>query len=195
MVFCRVLFIVHSVNTLLSVTRYSTKKNRRHGVRWRRRSLCRASTEWHSAKTHFLSSVRYTDSRQRDIERVPLSFPLLSALEGTRQSLLLCRVLCPWHSAQRLYQCPGVPSLSGVMTMTWHSAKCIFAERYTRQSDPNTHLYLFLLFHPNKQMIYHIYHWYHIIITYIIETTYFTKTTNLTSFSQTCLCSYQVSPI
>jgi hypothetical protein len=44
---------------------------------------------------------------------------------------------------------------------------------------------LFFLFHPNKQKIYHI------IITYIIETTYFTKNTNVTSFSQTCLCSYQ----
>jgi hypothetical protein len=32
--------------------------------------------------------------------------------------------------------------------------------------------YLFLLFHPNKQNIYHIYI---IDITYIIETTYFTK--------------------
>jgi hypothetical protein len=45
--------------------------------------------------------------------------------------------------------------------------------------------YLFLLFHPNKQKIYHItpniHHRYHRIITYIIHTTYLTKTINLTN--------------
>jgi hypothetical protein len=77
-----------------------------------------------------------------------------------------------------------------------------FAECYnleTQQSDRLPLLYLFFLFHPNKQKIYHIIitytsHRYHIIITYIIETTYITKSTNLTSFSQTCLYSYQDSP-
>jgi hypothetical protein len=34
--------------------------------------------------------------------------------------------------------------------------KYLFAECYTRQSYQNTHFYLFLLFHPNKQKIYYI---------------------------------------
>jgi hypothetical protein len=42
---------------------------------------------------------------------------LPSALEGTRQILLLCRVLKAQHLANRLYyQCPGVPFLPSAMT-------------------------------------------------------------------------------
>jgi hypothetical protein len=37
---------------------------------------------------------------------------------GTRQSVSLCRVPGPPHSAKKLYRCPGIGTLSSVMTMT-----------------------------------------------------------------------------
>jgi hypothetical protein len=172
-------------------------------------------------KTHSLSSVHCTDTRQRSspwaplpghlpsvlggtwqrlpLCRVPagmtlgkeisnrplLSVPLPSALGGTQQSLLLCRAPKPSHSAKRLYRCPGVPSLPSAMTLT--------LGKVTRIP-----FYLFLLFHLNNQKIYHI------IITYTSHVSHnhhihnrdhiFQKNTNLISFSQTCLCLYQVSP-
>jgi hypothetical protein len=52
-----------------------------------------------------------------------------------------------------------VCSLCQVM-WSLHSAKALFVECNTRQSDHKPSFYLFLLFHSNKQNIYHI------IITY-----------------------------
>jgi hypothetical protein len=98
------------------------------------------------------------ETRQRGHQRGPLSDSLSSALEGTRQSLLLCRVSGSQHSAKTLYRCPGVPSLSSVMTLTLGKV-------------PSIHLfYLFFLFHPNKQNISHIHNIYHIYITYLTNT-------------------------
>jgi hypothetical protein len=66
---------------------------------------------WHSAKAPSLPSAHCASTRQRDHQRALLSVSLSSALEGTRQSLLLCLVPKPQHSVKKLYQCPDVPSL------------------------------------------------------------------------------------
>jgi hypothetical protein len=89
----------------------------------------------HSAKT--------PSARQKEHQWAPLTGHLSSALEGTRQRsfigsqvCLLCRVLWSRHSAKSL-----LPSV-------------------TLDKVTKTPFYLFLLFHLNKQNIYHI------IITY-----------------------------
>jgi hypothetical protein len=68
-----------------------------------------------------LPSVRETTSRQGGRQWAPLSVPLSSALGGTQQILLLCRVPIPQHSAKKIYRCPGVPSLPS--NMTWALGK------------------------------------------------------------------------
>jgi hypothetical protein len=101
-----------------------------------------------------------------------LSVSLPSALGGTRQSLLLCRVPGSQHLAKKLYWYPGVLSLPSAMTLTLGKVISI-------------HLFnLFFIFPPNKQKIYHIYisqishnhHRNHIYIAYL------TKTINQTSY-------------
>jgi hypothetical protein len=87
-------------STLLSVTRYSTKK-------------VAITSDGNGDGT--LLSVRRITSRQRDRRRTALSVPLSSALGGTRQRLLLCRVPRLQRSAKKLYQCPCVPSLPSIM--------------------------------------------------------------------------------
>jgi hypothetical protein len=151
-----------------------------------------------------LSSVRRTITRQRDRQRAPLSVPLLRALGGTWQRLLLCRtgpfvsslpralggtrqrllfrrVLWSWHSAKRLYRCPGVPSLPSDMTQTLGKVPLC---RVLHPTKRPIYPFLFVFAIPSKQTkdISHIHHRYHIIITYIIDTTYFTKNTYLTRF-------------
>jgi hypothetical protein len=69
-------------------------------------------------------------------------------LYGTQQSVLLCQVSEPLHSAKNLYRCPGLGSLPSAMV--WALGK-----------ETSTHLfYLFFLFYPNKQKIFHRYHIY-----------------------------------
>jgi hypothetical protein len=90
---------------------------------------------------------------------------------------VLCRVLCmalgkacffaecqSHYTRQRAYTGAQVLVLCRVL-WSWHSAKCLFAECDTRQNDQYTSFYLFSLFHPNKQKIFHRYHIYtsHII--------------------------------
>jgi hypothetical protein len=105
---------------------------------WQRRRLCRVSAWQHSAKN--------------PPEGVPMSDTLPSAWYDTRQRtytgvqvLVLCRVLWPWHSAKHL-----------------------FAECHTRQSDQYT-LFLFIFYIPSKQTKDTTYtsHISHIYITYI----------------------------
>jgi hypothetical protein len=139
----------------------------------------------HSAKPISLSSVRLTSTQQRD----HLSSPFVSSFaECTKR-----------HSA-KLASLPSVKAITLGKEALPVSRCAFFAECNTRQSGQNTSFYLFLLFHPNKQKIYHI------IITYTSQIShnhhihnrdhiFNKKPTNLTSFSQTCLCSYQVSPI
>jgi hypothetical protein len=65
-------------------------------------------------------------TRQRVCQRGPLSSSLLSALGGTRQSLLLCRVSGPQHSAKKLYRCPDVASLPSAMVLTLGKVTSIY---------------------------------------------------------------------
>jgi hypothetical protein len=73
---------------------------------------------WHSAKAPSLSNARRTSTWQRDHQRVHLSVRLPSALGGTRQSLLFCRVPRPQHSTKKFYRFLGMPSLPSSMTLT-----------------------------------------------------------------------------
>jgi hypothetical protein len=133
---------------------------------------------------------------------------------GTRQSELPCRVsayltlgkgsisgpLCQTLCLVRWPTLDKGSFLTSARTTTLNKEAlmvpncALFAECNTRQSDHKTS-FLFVFIIPSKQTkhISHIHHRIHRIITYIIETTYLTKTTNLTSFSQTCLSSDQVS--
>jgi hypothetical protein len=97
---CRVLFIGHSAIVEC------------HSVLGKEKSSSRRQV------TEPVPSVHYTDTRQRDRQRAPLSVPLPSALGCTRQSLLFCRVPWPQHSQRGFYRCQGVPSLLSVMTLT-----------------------------------------------------------------------------
>jgi hypothetical protein len=106
----------------------------------------------HSAKATSLPSDRLTSTRQRYHLWAPLLVSLLTALGGTRQCLLLCRVPRPHHSVKRLYRCLGVPSLPSVLTLTLGKIPLC--------RDQNTPILFVFLFNPNKQKIYHI------IITY-----------------------------
>jgi hypothetical protein len=82
-------------------------------------------------ETTSLPSVRQPSTRQRVHRRAPLSVSLPSALGGTRQSLLLCRVSGPQHSAKKLYLCSGVSSSPSAMAKNWfpvvHLARVVYA--------------------------------------------------------------------
>jgi hypothetical protein len=120
----------------------------------------------HSAKKVPLCRVSTASTRQRIRQLVPLSASLPSALRGTRQSVPLCRVSGPPHSAKKLYRCPGIGTLPGAMTLTLGKVTSIHI------------FYLFFIFHPNKQKISHIHHKYH--HKYHIYITYHTNTINQT---------------
>jgi hypothetical protein len=107
-----------------------------------------------------LSSVCLTALDKEPARVVPMSGTLPSAWYGTRQSVLLCRVPKPLHSAKNLYRCPGLGSLPSAMALTLskaplcrvsHSAKHLFAEYHTRQSDQYTP-FLFVFYIPSKQI-------------------------------------------
>jgi hypothetical protein len=88
----------------------------------------------HLAKDLSLPSASWTSSRQQENQWAPLPVPLTSISTTTLNNEALSVLRCAF-----------------------------FAEYYchnTRQCDQTTPFYLFLLFHPNKQKIYHI------IITY-----------------------------
>jgi hypothetical protein len=137
----------------------------------------------HSAKAHSLPSVHWTDTRQRSSSWASLPGPSPSILGGTRQRLPLCQVPVGLALDKEITSGPFISSFTE--SIRRHSAKvaslpsvkattlgkealpvlrcAFFAECYdldTRQSDKNTPFYLLLLFHLNKQKIYHI------IITY-----------------------------
>jgi hypothetical protein len=64
----------------------------------------------HSAKELPLPSVCLTALGKESARGVPMSGTLSSAWYSTRQSVLLCRVSEPLHSAKNLYRCPGLGS-------------------------------------------------------------------------------------
>jgi hypothetical protein len=128
---CRVLSLEHSVQTLPSAMQYSAKKSSRHGAgvtetatlpsvlgNTRQRSyLCQVSPNTLGKEVIFAECLPF-NTRQRIRQRVPMSCSLSSALYGTRQSVSLCRVPGPLHSAKNLYQCLGLGSLPSVMALT-----------------------------------------------------------------------------
>jgi hypothetical protein len=69
-------------------------------------------------RSYLFAECLPTCTRQRIHQRVPLSGPLPSALCGTRQSVPLCRVAGPQHSAKKLYRCPGIAALPSAMALT-----------------------------------------------------------------------------
>jgi hypothetical protein len=99
-------------------------------------------------ETESLPSVCLTALSKESARGVPMSGTLSSAWYGTRQSVLLCRVPEPLHSVKNLYRCPSLGSLPSAMVPTLGKVT-------------SRHLfYLFSLFHPNKQKIFHRYHIY-----------------------------------
>jgi hypothetical protein len=74
--------------------------------------------KWHSAKKLPLPSVCRPALDKESVSEVSMSGSLPSALYGTRQSMLLCRVPEPLHSAKNLYRCPGLGSLPSAMVLT-----------------------------------------------------------------------------
>jgi hypothetical protein len=109
--------------------------------------LCRVYPNTLSKEVTFAECLP-ASTRQRIRHRVPMSGSLPSALYGTRQSVPLYWVLGPLHSAKNLYWCQ-VLVLCRVL-WSWHSAKYLFAECHTRQSDQYTP-FLFVFTIPSKQ--------------------------------------------
>jgi hypothetical protein len=72
----------------------------------------------HSAKEFTLPSVCLTALGKESAREVPLSGTLPSVWYCTRQSVVLCRVSEPLHSAKNLYWCPGLGSLPSAMPLT-----------------------------------------------------------------------------
>jgi hypothetical protein len=83
-----------------------------------------------------------------------------SALGGTQQRLLVCRGSQPHHLAKKLYRGSGVPSLPSAVVMTLSKVTLCRVLHSISKVTKIPIFYLFLLFHPNKQKMYHI------IITY-----------------------------
>jgi hypothetical protein len=76
----------------------------------------------HSANKLTLSSVCLTALDKESTRGVPLSDTLSSACYGTRQSVVLCQVPEPLHSAKNLYRCPCLGSLPSAMVLTLDKA-------------------------------------------------------------------------
>jgi hypothetical protein len=111
---------------------------------WRRRRLCRVSPNTLGKEVTFAECLP-ASTRQRIRKRVTMSGSLPSALYGTRQSVPLCRVQRTYTGAQVLVLCR--------VLWSWHSAKYLFAECHTRQSDQYIP-FLFILPIPSKQIKY-----------------------------------------
>jgi hypothetical protein len=126
----------------------------------------------------------------------PTPIPVPSVRANTRQKEafvegapvgLKCKlcVECAARTRQRSFTGSQVCFLCRVL-WSLHSAKTLFVECDTRQSDQRPPIICFYYsIQTNKRYITkssHIHHIYHRIITYIIDTLYITKTTNLTSF-------------
>jgi hypothetical protein len=79
--------------------------------------LCRVSPNTLGKEVTFAECLP-ASTRQRIRQRIPISGSLSNALYGTRQSVLLCRVPEPLHSAKNLYRCPGLGSLPSAMVLT-----------------------------------------------------------------------------
>jgi hypothetical protein len=182
---CRVLFLGHSAQTLPSARQYSAKKSRRHGAG---QYSSKKSLRWHSTKkllfvecllVHSAQKVFFVEclpasTRQKIRQRVPMLGSLPSAFEGTWQSVPLCWVPGPPHSAKNLYRCPGLGSLSSAMVLTLGKAPL---RRVSHSAKWLVHTF-FICFsysiQTNKRYIIditYIHHRYHIYTSHISSQT------------------------
>jgi hypothetical protein len=126
---CRVLFLRHSAKRFAECQWALGKEVCRVPVGTRQRKAAITAPgdgdgvfaecpRWHSAKELPLPSVCLTALDKESVRGVPMSGTLPSAWYGTWQSVLLCRVLEPLHSAKNLYRCPGLGSLPSAMVLT-----------------------------------------------------------------------------
>jgi hypothetical protein len=111
-------FLGHSVQTLPSARWYSAKKSGRHGAGVTEVASLPSVLGDTRQRSYLFAECLPASTRQRIRQRVPLSGSLPSALYGTRQSVPLCQVPGPTHSAKNLYWCPGIGSLLSVMALT-----------------------------------------------------------------------------
>ena len=103
---------------LPSAREHSTKKSSHYGD---------GMTE-----TESLPSVYLTALGKESARGVPLSGTLPSAWYGTRQSVVLCRVSEPLHSAKNLYRCLGLGSLPSAMPLTLGKAPLCWVSHSTK---------------------------------------------------------------
>jgi hypothetical protein len=143
---------------LPSAREHSAKKSSRYGARWRRRRLCRVSQVTLGKGVTFAKCLP-DSTRQRIRQRGPHV-----------RYFVECLV---WHSTKRA----SLPSARAItlgkepipVPRSWFFAECYGPDTRQRASlssvtlgkVTSTHLfYLFSLFHPNKQKIFHRYHIY-----------------------------------
>jgi hypothetical protein len=119
----------------------------------------------HSTKELPLPSVFLTALDKESARGVPMLGTLSSAWYGTRQSVLLCRVSEPLHSAKNLYQCPGLGSLPSAMVLilgkaslcrVLHSAKWpvhtfFICFPYSIQTNKRYFTYIIYIHHRSSQ--------------------------------------------
>jgi hypothetical protein len=125
-------------------------------------------------------------THQRRHQRVPLSVSLPSALGGTRQSLLLCRVSGSQHSAKNLYRCPGFPFLPSAMSLTLDKAPLCGVLHSAKWPVYTFFICFCYSIQTNKDITYtsqisHNHHRYHIYITYLTNTINQTSSHNITN--------------
>jgi hypothetical protein len=100
----------------------------------------------YSAKAPSLPSARWTSSRQREHKWAPLQF--LCRVPALGKGCFFAE--CLGHSTrQRCFIGSQVCLLCRVL-WSWHLAKYLFVECYTRQNDQNTP-FLFVFVMPSKQ--------------------------------------------
>jgi hypothetical protein len=110
---CRLLFLGHSAKWFAKCLPESLPSVCLTALGKEKQPLRRLVTE-----TESLPSICLTALGKESARGVPMSGTLPSAWYGTRQSMLLCRVSEPLHSAKNLYRCLGLGSLSSAMTLT-----------------------------------------------------------------------------
>jgi hypothetical protein len=116
-----------------------------------------------------LSSV-LGDTRQRVFLFAECPPDYLSAKRSPASPFVSTFVECTRRHLTKVASLPSVEATSLGKEALPVPRCAFFAECYTRQSDQYIPFYLFLLFHPNKQIISHNHHMYHIYITYLTKT-------------------------
>jgi hypothetical protein len=166
----RVLFLGHSTKRFAECQRALGKEKqplrRRVAETESLPSVCQTTL----GKESIFAECHLGHSAKNPPERVPMLGSLPSARYGTRQRMILCRVLETLHSAKNLYRCPGLGSLPSAVLDTPQSTS-LLSVTLVKVTSRNL-FYLFFIFHPNKQKISHIHHIYHIYTSQISSQTY-----------------------